>query len=209
MRKMTLVIVNDGIWGLGTTGYAIIYARMGTDIIASMNIVNTLFNLLFIFAMGIGSGLSIMVGNSLGADKFEQAKRYAHKGIISAVICGVFVALLMLVFRDGIISLYNVKAEVLENTRSVTNLLMLMMPVVCLEFTVFIGVLRSGGDTVFCAVIDIGSLFLIGLPLAAVGAFVFHLPLVYVYLLARSETIIRALISYIRYKTNKWVKNVT
>ena len=209
MRKMALVIVNDGVWGIGTTGYAIIYARMSTDSIASMNIVNTLFNLLFIFAMGIGSGLSIMVGNSLGADKFEQAKRYAHKGIIAAVICGVFVALVMLAFRDGILSLYNIKEDVLQNTKSVTNILMFTMPIVCFEFTVFIGVLRSGGDTMFCAVVDVGALFIAGLPLAFLGAFVFDLSLPLVYLLARSESIARALISYIRYKTNKWVKNVT
>ena len=209
MRKMALVIINDGLWGLGTTGYAIIYARMGTDIIAAMTIHGTLFNLLFIFAMGIGSGVSIMVGNSLGADKFEQAKRYAHKGIVAAVVCGVFIALVMFVFRDGILSLYNIKETVLENTKTVTNILMLLLPVICLEFTTFIGVLRSGGDTVFCAVLDLGSLFLLGLPLAFVGAFVFGWPLPIVYLLARSETIVRAVASYLRYRKGIWVKNVT
>ncbi len=182
---------------------------MGTDIIASMNIVNTLFNLLFIFAMGIGSGLSIMVGNSLGADKFKQAKRYAHKGIIAAVICGIFVAGVMFIFRDSILSLYKVDESVVQNTKDVTNMLMLLLPVICLEFTLFIGVLRSGGDTVFCAAIDIGTLFLVGLPLAFVGAFVLDWPLPLVYLLARSETIVRTVVSYIRYKTNIWVKNVT
>ncbi len=209
MRKMALVIINDGVWGLGTTGYSIIYARMGTDIIASMNIVNTLFNLLFIFAMGIGSGLSIMVGNSLGADKFAQAKKYAHKGIIAAVVCGIFVAGVMFIFRDSILSLYKVEESVVQNTKDVTNMLMLLLPIICLEFTLFIGVLRSGGDTVFCAAIDIGTLFLIGLPLAYVGAFVLHWPLPVVYLMARSETFVRTIVSYIRYRTNKWVKNVT
>ena len=209
MSKMALVIINDGLWGLGTTGYAIMYARMGTGVIAAMNIVGTIFNLLFIFAMGIGSGLAIMVGNSLGADKFDQAKRYAHKGIIAAAVCGVFVALLMLVFRDSILSLYNIQEEVLQNARAVTNLAMLILPVICVEFTIFIGILRSGGDTLYCAVVDLGALFFIGLPLALVGAFVFHWPLPIVYLLVRTETIVRTIASFIRYKTDKWVKNVT
>ena len=150
-----------------------------------------------------------MVGNSLGADKFDQAKRYAHKGIIAAVICGAFVSLVMLIFRDGILSLYRVDQSVIQNTKEVTNMMMLLLPIVCLEFTLFIGVLRSGGDTVFCAAIDIGTLFLIGLPLAYIGAFVLHWPLPLVYLMARSETFVRTIVSYIRYRTNKWVKNVT
>jgi putative MATE family efflux protein len=209
MSKMTLVILNDGIWGLGTAGYTIMYARMGTGVIAAMTIANTLFNFLFIFALGIGSGLAIMVGNSLGADKFDQAKRYAHKGIIAAALTGVFVALVMLVFRDIILSLYSIQEDVLQNAKDVTNILMLILPVICIEFTLFIGVLRSGGDTLYCAVVDLSALFFVGLPLALVGAFVFHWPLPIVYLLARSETIVRAVASFIRYKTNIWVKNVT
>lgn len=209
MKKIWLVILNEGAYGFGMVGYSIIYARIGTDAAASMNIVDTLFSMLFIFAGGIGNGLSILIGNSLGADKFERAKRYSRKGIISAVVCGVFVALVMLVFRDGILSLYNIKPNVLQDTKDITNILMAMMPIVCFEFTLFIGVLRAGGDTISCAVIDVGSLYIFGLPLAFLGAFVFHLPLPYVYLLSRAETIGRAIASYVRYKSNVWVKNVT
>ena len=97
----------------------------------------------------------------------------------------------------------------LQNAKDVTNILMLILPVICIEFTLFIGVLRSGGDTLYCAVVDLSALFFVGLPLALVGAFVFHWPLPIVYLLARSETIVRAVASFIRYKTNIWVKNVT
>lgn len=209
MRKISFVMMNEGLWAIGTTCYSIVYARMGTDIVAAMNISGTLFNLIFIFALGIGSAVSIMIGNSLGADQYDQAKEYAKKGIKAAVICGVIVAGLMLLARDSILSLYSIQPEVLAKARTITNFSTLILPINCIEFTLFIGILRAGGDTKFCTYVDIGALWVVGLPLAVLGAFVFHLPLVFVYLLARTESLTRVVLCYLRYRSNRWVNNVT
>jgi Na+-driven multidrug efflux pump len=182
---------------------------MGTDIVAAMNISGTLFNLMFIFALSIGSAVSIMIGNSLGADQFDQAKEYAKKGLRAAFICGIIVAGLMFILRDSILSLYSIKPDVLAHARTITNWITIIIPINCVEFTLFIGILRAGGDTKFCTLIDIGALWLAGLPLAVLGAFVFHLPLVFVYLLARTESFTRVILCYIRYRSNKWLNNVT
>ena len=39
-----------------------------------------------------------------------------------------------------------------------------------------VGVLRSGGDTVFSLKLDVGSMWLIGVPLCAAAVFLFNLP---------------------------------
>ena len=59
---------------------------------------------------------------------------------------------------------------------------MLMLVMACtlwvrmFNFMVFIGALRAGGDTRFALFMEICSIWLIGVPAAYVGAFVFHLP---------------------------------
>lgn len=209
MSRISYVMMNEGIWAVGTTCYVIIYARMGTDITAAMNISMTFFNLLFIFTIGIGSAVAIMIGNSLGAERFEEAKIYAKKGIITAALTGVVVSLLMLLVRNNILAFYSVDPSVMANTKTITNIILIMLPINCVEFTIFIGILRAGGDTKFCTYVDIGALWLVGLPLALLGAFVFHFPLIIVYLLARLESITRVTLCFRRYLTYKWLKNVT
>ena len=56
---------------------------------------------------------------------------------------------------------------------------------------VFIGVFRSGGDTNYSMIVDAGSIWLIGVPLAFVGAFVFDLPVYWVYVLVVTEEIFK------------------
>jgi len=209
MSKISFVMMNEGIWAVGTTCYTIMYARMGTDIAAAMNISMTLFELLFIFSIGIGSAIAIMIGNSLGAEQYAEAKVYAKKGMVVAAGSGLVIAILMLLVRNNILSLYSVDESVIDYAKTITNFVMIYIPINCVELTLFLGILRAGGDTKFCTYVDIGALWLVGLPLALLGAFVFHLPLGFVYLLSRTESITRVILCYRRYKTFKWVQNVT
>ena len=87
--------------------------------------------------------------------------------------------------------------------------MLIILPINCIEFTLFIGILRAGGDTTFCAIADIGALWLIGLPLAYSGAFIFALPLMFVYIMARMESLSRTTACYLRYRSFKWVKDIT
>jgi Na+-driven multidrug efflux pump len=71
-----------------------------------------------------------------------------------------------------------------------------------------VGILRSGGDTTFSALLEIGSVWLIGVPLAWLGALVWKLPVYYVVLLVAIEDIVKAAIGIPRIISKKWVKNV-
>lgn len=209
MKKISLVMLNEGVWAIGTTIYSIIYARMGTDVMAVMTICLVIFHLAFIVALGIGQALGIMIGNSLGAKDFDRAKSDAKKGLPTAVICGVIVAAIMFALRSTILSFYNVEPEIIKEASVVLYAMIGMLPLNCLGFTLFIGILRAGGDTKFCTIVDIGALWLVGLPLAALGAFVWHLPILFVFILARMESVSRVIVCFIRYRSFRWVKDIT
>jgi Na+-driven multidrug efflux pump len=76
------------------------------------------------------------------------------------------------------------------------------------NFIVFIGALRAGGDTRFALLMEICSIWLIGVPAAYVGAFVFHLPVYYVYLMVMLEEISKTFISGWRYRSRKWIHDL-
>jgi len=111
--------------------------------------------------------------------------------------------------RSTILSFFNVDPEIVEGAKTILLIMLIILPINCVEFTLFIGILRAGGDTKFCAIVDIGALWLIGLPLAFSGAFIWALPLMFVYMLVRVESISRTTACYLRYRTFKWVKDIT
>ncbi|MEX1376529.1 MAG: MATE family efflux transporter [Eubacteriales bacterium] len=207
--KISLVLLNEGFWAIGTTIYTVIYARMSTDVLTAMNISFVLFNISFVIALGIGQALGIMIGNSLGARDFERAKRDAKRGIPTAFVMGLIIAIIVFSLRGLILGLYNVSPEVLEMCNQVLYAMLGLLPINCIAFTIFIGILRAGGDTKFCTIVDVGALWLVGLPLAAAGAFIWHLPIVWVFVLARMESVSRVIVTFIRYKGMRWVRDIT
>jgi Na+-driven multidrug efflux pump len=72
----------------------------------------------------------------------------------------------------------------------------------------FIGVLRAGGDTRYALVLDGFIIWIVGVPLAFVGGFVFHLPVYWVYLLVMSEELTKWILGMARYFSRKWIHNL-
>ncbi|MDR1761925.1 MAG: hypothetical protein LBR55_05690, partial [Bacteroidales bacterium] len=67
---------------------------------------------------------------------------------------------------------------------------------------------RGGGDTKYSMCIDIGGVWLIGLPMAYIAAFVLHLPIYFVVLFAYSEEVVKMIVGFYRFFSNKWLKNL-
>ena len=76
------------------------------------------------------------------------------------------------------------------------------------NFITFIGALRAGGDTLFALVMEICSIWLIGVPAAYIGAFVLDLPVYIVYLMVGLEELAKAFVSFWRYRSRKWIHDV-
>jgi Na+-driven multidrug efflux pump len=81
----------------------------------------------------------------------------------------------------------------------------LTLTVRVLNFLLLVGILRSGGDTRFALVIDAGIIWGVGVPLAFIGAFVFHLPIHGVFLLVMTEEVIKLGLGLWRFFSGKWI----
>jgi putative MATE family efflux protein len=208
INKASFVIFNELMWGTGTSVYFMIYGRMGTNELAAMNIGSVVFNILHVFAMGVGSACAIMIGNALGASEFVEAKAYAKKSLYISLVSGVIIGGAVSFFVPHIMNLYSVTDVVKQQTSQVMYTMTALLPLICVQFTLFIGILRPGGETKFCALVDIFSLWCVGLPAAAVGALLFHLSLPWVYVLTKLETVVCGIMCYKRYRSNKWVNNI-
>ena len=83
-----------------------------------------------------------------------------------------------------------------------------VLPFKAFNLTNICGVLRSGGDTVFCMLLDVCAVWLIGIPCGLLSAFVFKWSIPFVFGFILMEEVIKIFIGYHRYKKNIWVKNI-
>ena len=103
---------------------------------------------------------------------------------------------------------FNVSAEIAQSARLASVVYAIYMPVRVINLVMIVGVCRSGGDTVFAALIDILSPWLVGIPLAAVGVYVLHWPFHLVLALVFAEEAVKAVFSIWRLRTGKWLHNL-
>lgn len=208
--KVTVpVILNESMWALGVTMYAIVYARMGTEAIASTNISGTIERIIWVLFMGFGNACAVMIGNKIGEGNEKQvfvyAERFAVLGPTVAVLSGIVVIML----SDWALSPYKVSPQVLSYARLNLIAFSCFLWAKVFNYMNIVGILRSGGDTLFCLFLDIGGVWLVGVPLAFAGGILLGLPIYWVYVLVQVEEVVKMIAGIPRLISKKWINNLT
>ena len=208
IRPMLPVILNELFWSLGITTYNVIYGRMGTASFAAMNIVSTIEQVAFVVFIGISNATSVLVGNRIGAGREDEAFVYAGRSLGLGIVGGLTIGMLLQLAKGPVLSLYNVSPEVIHNAGHIINVVTFFLWVRVNNMTIVVGILRAGGDTRFSLFLDGIIIWLVGVPMAYIAAFVLHLPVYYVYLFAMSEEATKWLLGVSRYRSRKWINNL-
>ncbi|MCI0555012.1 MAG: MATE family efflux transporter [Anaerolineae bacterium] len=208
LRTSMPAAANEVLWSFGITTYTAVYARIGTDAIAAVNINATIEELMFVLFIGLGNACSVMVGNKIGEGKrdmaFEYGRRFTIMGVISALAGGIFVILI----RDLVIGLYELSPSAIHNLRWLMLVYSLSVWLRVFNFMLFIGALRAGGDTRYAMFTELFSIWLLGVPSALIGGFVFHLPVYGVYAMVLIEEVIKAIVILRRFLSRKWIHDL-
>jgi putative MATE family efflux protein len=208
IKPMLPVMLNELFWSLGITTYNVIYGRMGTTSFAAMNIVSTIEQVAFVIFIGISNATSVLVGNRIGAGKEHEAFLYAGRSLGLGILGGILIGILLQFVKGPILSLYKVSPEVIENAGFIINVITFFLWLRVNNMTIVVGILRAGGDTRFSLFLDGIIIWIVGVPMAYIGAFVLHLPIYFVYLFAMSEEVTKWILGVYRYRSRKWINNL-
>ena len=195
-------------WSLGITTYNAIYAHIGTDSIAAINVNATIEELGFVIFLGLGNACAVIVGNRIGAGRKDEAYEIVRRVIILGMIFAVLVGLVIILLREAVVGLYDLSPSGENNVRWLLLVMASTLWIRMYNFSTFIGALRAGGDTRFALIMEICSIWLIGVPAAYVGAFVLHLPVYLVYLMVMLEEVAKAFVSSWRFRSRKWIHDL-
>jgi len=203
------VILNEVIWALGTNVYTGIYARIGTESVAAQNIASTIEGVVLVPLFGVGHACAIILGNAIGAGDNTLARDYSRKFLALAIAIGLVLGTVIFGASRFILGAYNISPQAAGYARGVMMVMAFALWLKAANLLIVVGILRSGGDTRFSLAIDTGPMWLIGIPLAMLGAFVLHLPVYFVVLMViLGDELTKFLLGMWRVRSGRWLRDV-
>ena len=202
------VLLNEMLWSLGMTAYKIGYSRLGVDTLACINVSEAIANFFFVFVMGLGNATTIFLGQILGQGDVNRAKLGARKTLQIALFIGTIMGLFIALSASSFTSLFKVSEEIKQMATRCLYVKAIFQPLCSLNMVLFVGILRSGGDTRYSLIAETSCVWFIGVTMAFLGAEFLKLPIYIVVAMTSLEEIAKIIAVYPRYKSGKWVKSL-
>ena len=202
------LLANEFLWSLGMTMLTQCYSLRGLEVVSAMNISNTVSDLFFCAFFAMGSAVSIMIGQLLGAGETERAVEEDRKIIAFAVVFCAAVGVVMALLAPRIPGLYNTTDLVKRIAASLLLVNSVMMPVNAFTCTSYF-TLRSGGKTVITFVFDSGFIWLLCMPLAFCLSRFTALPILPMFIAVQSLELVKCVVGFFLLRSRRWVNNLT
>ena len=102
------VLLNETLYGIGAALVFSVYGRIGTAVVAGADIARTIENLVWIFFWSLCAAASVSVGKLIGEEKYEKAKRYGYKFIVTGLLTAIVLVVILTILKAPILSMFNV-----------------------------------------------------------------------------------------------------
>lgn len=205
--KGTPLIVNEVLWSVGMTFLVQCYSTRGLAVVASLNIANTLTNLFNIVFISIGSAISIIIGQLLGAGKMEEARDTDNKLIFTAIASCIVLGMVVIVLAPLFPEIYNTTDEVKELATSFLRVAAVFMPVAAFLNSAYFTI-RTGGRTFITFLFDSVFVWVVTAPTAYILSRYTSMNIVAIYFVCQAVDIIKCIIGFILLKSGIWLNNI-
>ena len=203
------VLINETFWGLGITMQNSIFAHADTNAYTAFSITGTISQLTWVFFIGLGNGMSVIIGKFIGAGETDKAHAYARRSVWFMPLMGAAIGIFLWPLTKTLPYFFKVDPVIITSATQMLLVLMCVYPVAAFNMNWIVGVCRAGGDTVYSAICEVSCLWLISIPLGAAAAFVWKLPAVFIYLCLESEQFVKWFLGMYRVLSGKWLHDVT
>ena len=202
------ILVCEFLWSLGENIYAAIYGHMGTEASAAMMLINPIQSLVIGALCGLSQAASVIIGKKLGSREYDDAYRDSWRLIRYGFIGSVILSVLVVLASPMYVEIYQVDAAVKLLTRRILTAYALVAPFKVLNMIAGGGIIRSGGKTNYVMFIDMIGTWVFGVPLGLLSAFVWKLPIPYVYFLLSLEECVRFAITVFILRGKRWMQSL-
>lgn len=201
------LLMNEALWAAGMAMLLQCYSVRGLNVVAGMNISNTIANLFNIVFIAMGNSVAIIVGQLLGAGKMKEARDTDTKMIAFSVASCIVIGAIMVAIAPAFPKMYNTTDEVRGLAESFIIIAAVFMPQNAFLHAAYF-TLRSGGKTVITFFFDSVFAWVVSIPLAYVLSRYTGLSIVLIYFCCQGIEIIKCIIGFILVKKGSWLQNI-
>lgn len=210
VRVSLPVVLSGASWGVAMCIQAAILGRMGSTAIAANAIAGTVFGVISVISYGGASASGVITGMVVGRGDTLKLKEYVNTMQILFLAIGLVAGTLLFFSRDLILLLYpSILPDTQVMSRSFLTVLSLTIVGTSYQVSCLTGIVRAGGDTKFVLYNDLIFMWCIVLPFSALGAFVWQLEPVYVFLILKSDQVLKCVVAFFEVNSYRWVHNLT
>lgn len=201
------LLINEFLWSAGMAVLLQCYSVRGLEVVAAVNISNTINNLFNVVFISMGNAVGIIVGQHLGANNIKEAKSSVWKLIFLSCSSCVIMGGIMASIAPFVPNIYNTEPHVKEMATSFLFTVAILMPVYSFAHSSYF-TLRSGGRTVITFLSDCVFSWVIVVPTTFVLAKYTDLDIAPLYFATQSLEIIKCILGFILLKKGLWIKNI-
>ena len=203
------LLINQLGWGGGVTMYSVIMGHLGTDAVAANSIAGIVRSMIASLCWGIASGVGIILGNMLGRNELEEAKKAGGSFVRFSLLIGAGSGLVILTLTPLVLHVITLSPQAQHYLKYMMLLASYYIIGNSLNSTIIGGMFPAGGDTKFGMYCDVITLWCVVVPMGMIGAFVLKLPVLAVAFILTLDEFVKIPAVYRHYMKYTWVKNIT
>lgn len=205
------VLVNQALWGVAQMVQTGILGHLGGDVTAANAIAVQVYQVLSVVSYGAASAAAILVGKTVGSGQKEQLRQLVSTLERMFILLGIAAGAAIWAVRGPVLALFGGTLTEWAAQLAMSFMAVLAVTTVGTSYQMACdnGIIRGGGDTAFSAKMNLVSMWLILVPVAAVAAFWWNAPPTVVFFLLKWDQLYKILPVTLRLHSWKWVRVVT
>jgi len=205
-RGMPL-LVNEFLWAAGMATLTQTYSVRGLAVVAGLNISATVSNLFNVVWLAMGTAVSIIVGQQLGANEFEKAKQSCTRIMAFSMTGAAVMGGVLFLCADLFPLLFNTTDEVRTLAAAFLRVVAIASPLFAFTHASYF-TLRSGGKTWITFLFDSCYLWVLSIPVAKLLAVGTAWPIIVVYAICQYMDLVKAALGAYLLKKGVWINNI-
>lgn len=203
------IILSDGVYGLSASLFFVGFGLINVVAIAAYQVVNILGEFAQSMFYGLGNASAVILGENLGRGDFSAVDRDAKGFLYFAFWLATAMTALLLFIIPYVSVWYHFDAA----TTAVLNPTLIMSALTisgrAFSYLFLCGILRSGGDTKYTMLVDIGWTWAFAIPAMFTGVLFFNFVLWQALFMWYLAECFKAIQFFFRYKSKKWQNVMT